>query len=48
MPFHVQKLQKAKFAPFYKDTHFSDKWQNVLGNVIHIANLLNSIEDKKL
>ena len=24
------------------------KWQNVHGNVIHIANLLNSNKDKKL
>ena len=41
--------KKAKFASFTKiDTPFSEKWQNVHGNVIHIANLLTSIEDKKL
>ena len=26
----------------------TEKWQNVHGNVIYIANLLTSIEDKKL
>ena len=31
-----------------KDTPFSEKWQNVHGNEIRIANLLTSIEDKKL
>ena len=31
-----------------KDTPFSEKWQNVHGNVIHMANLFTSIEDKKL
>ena len=40
--------KKAKFAPFTKITLFSEKWQNVHGNVIHIDNLLTSIWDKKL
>ena len=39
--------KKAKFA-FHKDTPYSEKWQNFYGNVIRIANLLTSIEDKKL
>ena len=38
----------SKVCIIHKDTPFSEKWQNVHGNVIHIANLLNSIEDKKL
>ena len=48
MPFHVHILQKNKVCIIHKETSFSEKWQNVHGNVIHIANLLNSIEDKKL
>ena len=45
MPFHVHILLKSKFASFTK-IHPSQK--NVHGNVIHIASLLTSIEDKKL
>ena len=48
MPFRVHILQKNKVCIIHKDMSFSEKWQNVHGNVIHIANLLNSIEDKKL
>ena len=40
--------KKNKVFIIHKDTSFSEKWQNVHGNVIHIANLLNSVEDKKL
>ena len=42
MPFHVHILQKIKVCIIYKDTPFSEKWLNVYGNVIHIANLLTS------
>ena len=48
MPFHVHVLKKNKVCIIQKDTPFSEKWQNVHGNVIHKANLLNSTEDKKL
>ena len=48
MPFHVHILQQSIVYIIHKDTPFSEKWQNVHGNVIYIANLLNSIEDKKL
>ena len=49
MPFHVHILKKKhKVCIIHKDTPFSEKWQNFYGNVIHIANLLNVIEDKKL
>ena len=48
MSFHVHILQKSKVCIIHKDTPFSEKLQNVHGNVIHIANLLNSIEEKKL
>ena len=48
MAFHVHILQKSKVSIIHKDAPFSEKWQNVHGNVIHIANLLTSIEDKKL
>ena len=48
MPFYVHILQKSKVCNLHKDTPFSEKWQNFHGNVIHIANLLTSIEDKKL
>ena len=48
MPFHVHILQKSKVCIIYKDTLVPEKWQNVDGNVIHIANLLTSIDDKKL
>ena len=48
MPFHVHILTKSKVCIIHKDLPFSEKWQNVPGNVIHIANLLTSIEDKKL
>ena len=48
MPFPVHILQKSKVCIIHKDTPFSDKWQNVPGNVIHIANLLTSIGNKKL
>ena len=37
-----------KVCIIHKDTPFSEKWQNVYGNVIHLANLLTSIEDKNL
>ena len=47
MPFHVHILHKSKICIIHKDTAFSEKWQDVHGNVIHIANLLSSIEDKK-
>ena len=48
MPFHVHMLHKKKVCIIHKDTPFSEEWKNVHGNVIHIADLLNSIEDKKL
>ena len=48
MPFHVHILQKSKVCIIQKDAPFSEKWQNVHDNVIRIANLLTSIEDKKL
>ena len=41
-------LQKSKVCNIHKDTPFSEKWPNIHGNVIHIANLPTSIEDKKL
>ena len=40
--------KKNKVCIIHKDTPFSEKWQNNHGNVIHIANLLTSLEDKKL
>ena len=46
--FHVHILQNSKVCIIHKDTPFSEKWQNGHGNVIHIANLLISIEDKEL
>ena len=48
MPFYVHILQKSKVYIIHKDTPFSEKWQNIHGNVIHIANLLTSIGDKNL
>ena len=48
MPFHVHILQKIKDCIIQKDTPFSEIWQNVHDNVIHIDNLLTSIEDKQL
>ena len=48
MPFHENLLQKSKVCMIHKDIPFSEKWQNVHGNVIHIANLLTSDGDKKL
>ena len=48
MPFHVHILQKTTDCIIHKDTPFSEIWQNVHGNVIHIDYLLTSIEDKKL
>ena len=48
MPFRVHILQKAKFALYTKIRPSQKKWQNIHDNVIHIAKLLNSIEDKKL
>ena len=48
MPFHVDILQKSKVCIIHKDTPFSEKWQNVHGNVIHKVNLLTLIGDKKL
>ena len=48
MPFHVHILQNIQVCIIHKDTPFSEKWQDVHGNVIHIANLLTSIGDKKL
>ena len=44
MPFHVYVLQNSKVCIIHKDTPFSEKWQNVHGNVIHIADVLTSIE----
>ena len=46
MHFYVHILLKRKVCFIHKDTPFSEKWHNVHGNVIHIANLLTSIEDK--
>ena len=40
--------KKKQSLLIHKDTPFSEKWQNIHGNVIHIANFLTSIEDKKL
>ena len=48
MPFYVHIFQKSKVCIIHKDTPFSEKWQIVHGYVIQKANLLNSIEDKKL
>ena len=48
MHFHVHLLQKSKVCIIPKDMIFSEKWQNIHGNVIHTANLLTSIGDKKL
>ena len=48
MPFYVYILQKSKVYIIHKDTPFSEKWQNIHCNVIRIANLVTSIEDKKL
>ena len=48
MPFHVHILQKSKVCIIHKDTPFSEKWQNVNGNVIHIATKPTLIEGKKL
>ena len=48
MPFHVHVLQKSIVCIIHKDTSFSEKWQNVNGNVIHIAILPTTIEDQKL
>ena len=45
---YIYILQKSKVCTIHKDTAFLEKWQIVHGNVIHIANLLNSIEDKKV
>ena len=48
MHFHVHILQKSRVCIIHKDTLFSEKWQNVHGNVIHIAKLLTLFGDKKL
>ena len=48
MPFYVHLLQKAKFATFTKIHPSQKNGKNIHGNVIHIANLLTSIKDKKL
>ena len=40
--------KKSKVCIIHKDKPFSEKWQNVHGHVIHIANMLTSFEDKKL
>ena len=48
MPFYVHILQESKVCNIHKDIPFSEKWQNIYGNVIHIANLLTLNEDKKL
>ena len=48
MPFHVHILQKTKFASFTKIRPSQINGKTVHGNVIHIANLLTSIGDKKL
>ena len=48
MPFMYIYYKKSKVYIIHKDTPFSEKWQNIHGNVIHIANLLTSIEDKNL
>ena len=48
MPFQVHILQKSKACIFHKDTPVSENGKNVQGNVIHIAHLLTSIENKKL
>ena len=48
MAFNVHLLQKSKVYIIHKDTPFSEKWQKIHGNVIHIANWLTSIEDKNL
>ena len=37
--------KKIKVCIIHKDTPFSEKRQNVYGNVIHLVNLLTSIED---
>ena len=40
--------KKAKFATSTKIIPSQKNGKNILGNVIHIANLLTLIEDKKL
>ena len=40
--------KKAKFATFTKIHPSQKNGKNIHSNVIHIANLLTSIEDKKL
>ena len=48
MPFHVHILQKKQSLHHSQRCTLLRKWQNVHGNVINTANLLTSIEDKKL
>ena len=48
MPFRVHILQKRKVCIIHKDTPFSEKWQNVHGNIIHCIIWLISIGDKNL
>ena len=43
---YITKKQSLHHSQRY--AQFSEKWQNILGNIIQIANLLNSIEDEKL
>ena len=38
--------KKQSLQQRHRDTPFSETWQNVQSNVIHIANLLTSIEYK--
>ena len=42
---YITKKQSLHHSQWYA---LLRKWQNVHGNVIHIANLLTSIEEKKL
>ena len=48
MHFHVHELQNHNVASFTKIRQSQKNGKNVHGNVIHIANLLTSIKDKKL
>ena len=46
---YIYHKQKNKKSLHHSQIHaILRKWQNVRNNVIYIANLLTSIEDKKL
>ena len=45
---YIYYKKQNKVCIIFKDRPFSEKWQYVYSNIIHIANLLTKIEDKKL